>query len=235
MKIAYVSSGLGSTFVINEIEAHQAAQWDVLPVISRKSDDRVKMSEMMNKWADQSIYRPNNLVLIYFLLKEFFCNFRNSCKGLFFLLNLLFKNVHDFFKGMYEFIAAPFFAYHCRTFGAEHIHVHFASRSLTLGIFISILNEKPISCTVHAFDIFARSEQSLRFRLKRCSFIASISYYNIEYLRQICGDEIADKCRIVRCGIDVQKFKEFKTERKRNTLLCIANLVSKKGDRKSVV
>jgi colanic acid/amylovoran biosynthesis glycosyltransferase len=229
MKIAYVSSGLGTTFVVNEMDAHQSADWKVLPIISRKSDDKTKMSILMNKWMEQSVYRPNGFILICYMLKEFMFNFRNTCRGLLFLYRLFFQDTLEFFKGIYELFTAPYFAYRCRIFGVEHIHVHFASRSLTLGILISILNEMPVSCTVHAFDIFTRSEQSLKYRLQRCSFIASISQYNIEYLRQICGDEIADKCRIVRCGIDVGKFQSLPRTHVQNTLLCIANLVTKKG------
>lgn len=183
----------------------------------------------MKEWSEKSLYRPGLPVSAGYALRELVVNFRNSAAALAFLFSLMFVDIREFCKGLYEFSAAPYFAHRCRLFGAEHVHVHFASRSLTLGIFISILNGIPLSCTVHAFDIFTRGKASLAYRLGKCSFIASISHYNVKYLRQICGDGIADRCRIVRCGIDTRRFECAGDKKRGNTLLCVANLVEKKG------
>jgi len=132
-------------------------------------------------------------------------------------------------SAVYELPAACFFAVRCRRFGVQHVHVHFASRSLSLGIMISMLIGARVSCTVHAFDIFIRSRKNLLPKLSQCSFIAAISQYAIEYLRDHCGDPVAEMCHVVRCGIDTGRFRAVGRQAEPGRFICIANLVPKKG------
>ncbi len=66
MKIAYVVSSLkiSMTFVINELEAHEQAGWKVLPLASCKPHSFENLSEVMVKWNEQAVYRPNVFVQI---------------------------------------------------------------------------------------------------------------------------------------------------------------------------
>jgi len=38
MQIVYVVSSMKTTFIVNELEAHEQAGWEVLPLASRRSD-----------------------------------------------------------------------------------------------------------------------------------------------------------------------------------------------------
>ncbi len=237
MKLAYVVSGMKMTFVINEIEAHQQAGWQVLPLASCKRERFENMSEVMIKWFKQAIYRHNILIQIWAILREIVTHPFRFLRLCLWLTSLLVHSPAEFSKAVYELTTACDFASHCRQFSVEHIHVHFASRSLSLGLMLGILTDLPVSCTVHAFDIFTRSAGSLRARLAKCKFIAAISQFNVEYLNKTCGKSVADLCHVVHCGIDVEQFSpagwrpqaQLGDGQQPARMVCVARLEPKKG------
>lgn len=231
MKVAYIVSSLkiSMTFVVNELEAHEKAGWQILPLVSCKPGPLENLSEIMVKWNKQAVHRPSILVQIGATLREVITHPIRFGKILFWLVTLLIHSPLEFAKALYELTACCCFADKCRRFGAEHIHVHFASRSLSLGLMMGMLTDLPVSCTVHAFDIFTRSPGSLRMRLAKCKFIASISQFNVEYLRNTCGSSVADLCRIVHCGIDAEKFSSVSRQPEAGRIVCVCRLSEKKG------
>jgi len=231
MKIAYVVSSLkiSMTFVVNELEAHEKAGWQVLPLVSCKPGTLENLSEVMVKWNKLSVHRPGIFVQLVTTLREIITHPIRFAKVLFWLVTLLAHSPGEFAKALYEFTACCCFAGKCRRFGAEHIHVHFASRSLSLGLMMGMLTDLPVSCTVHAFDIFTRSPGSLRMRLSKCKFIASVSKFNVEYLRNTCGSSVADLCRVVHCGIDAEKFSSISRQPEPGRIVCVCRLSPKKG------
>lgn len=229
MKIAYVVSGMKLPFVVNEIEAHEQAGWQVLPLASCRPERFQDWSKVMIKWCWRAVYRPNALVQIAVTLREAFAHPLRFMRVCLWLFGMLLHSPAEFAKGIYEMTAACYFASYCRRFDARHIHVHFASRSLSLGLMLGILTDRPVSCTVHAFDIFTRPPASLRARLIKCKFIAAISRFNVEYLGKTCGKRIADLCRVVHCGIDLERFKSVSREPQPGRMVCVARLDRKKG------
>ncbi|MHC4597177.1 MAG: glycosyltransferase, partial [Planctomycetota bacterium] len=231
MKIAYVVSSLkiSMTFVINELEAHEQAGWKVLPLVSCRPHSLENLSEVMVKWNKRAVYRPNILVQIGATLREIIAHPLRFSRVCLWLISLLVHSPVEFVKAVYELTTCCYFAGHCRRFGAEHIHVHFASRSLSLGLMIGMLTGLPVSCTVHAFDIFTRSPGSLRPRLAKCKFIAAVSQFNVEYLRKTCGGPVADLCHVVHCGIDAKKFGAISHRPEPGRMICVCRLRSKKG------
>jgi len=241
MKIAYVVSGMKMTFVINEMAAHQQAGWEVLPLASCKRERFENLSEVMIKWCKRAVYRPNAFVQMRMTLRETVTRPLRFWRVCFWVVTLFFHSPVEFVKAVYELTTACHFAFHCRRFGVEHIHVHFASRSLSLGLMIGMLTDLPVSCTVHAFDIFTRSAGSLRPRLAKCKFIAAISRFNVEHIGKICGNSVADLCHIVHCGIDVEKFRSTgwqpqaqlgngqSAEGRPGRMVCVARLEAEKG------
>jgi colanic acid/amylovoran biosynthesis glycosyltransferase len=229
MKIAYVVSGLTLTFVVDEMEAHEQAGWEVLPLVSCRPDRSEGLSAVMTKWRKRAVYRPCVLVQMGVTLREMITHPLRFCKMCFWTMTLLFHSPVEFAKAVYELATVCYFRYYCRQFGAEHIHVHFASRSLNVGIMLGILTDLPVSCTVHAFDIFMRTPRSLRPRLAKCKFIAAVSRFNIEYLRRICGQSIANLCHLVHCGIDLEKFSVTQRVPEQGRIICVCRLIGKKG------
>ncbi len=231
MKIAYVVSSLkiSMTFVINELEAHEQAGWKVLPLASCRPYSLENLFEVMVKWNKGAVYRPNILVQVTVTLREIITHPLRFSRVCFWLMTLLVHSPAEFAKAVYEFTACCYFAGHCRRFGAEHIHVHFASRSLSLGLMIGMLTGLPVSCTVHAFDIFTRSPGSLRSRLAKCKFIAAVSQFNVEYLRNTCSGSVADLCHVIHCGIDAEKFGSISHRPEPGRMICVCRLHPKKG------
>jgi glycosyltransferase involved in cell wall biosynthesis len=208
MKTAYVVSSLKTSMTFVVIET---------------------LSEVMVKWNKRAVHRPGILVQIGATLREIITHPIRFAKVFFWLVTLLTHSPLEFAKAFYELTACCCFTDKCRRFGAEHIHVHFASRSLSLGLMMGMLTGLPVSCTVHAFDIFARSPGSLTMRLAKCKFITSISQFNVEYLRNTCDSSIADLCRIVHCGIDAEKFSSVSRQPESGRIVCVCRLSPKKG------
>ena len=229
MKVAYVVSGMKLTFVVAEMEAHEQAGWQVLPLASCKCGSLEGLSEVVTKWARRAVYRPNVVVQLRAALREFVAHPLRFLRICFWTAGLAVHSLSEFAKAVYELPTACDFAGHLRRFGAQHIHVHFASRSLSLGLMLGMLTALPVSCTVHAFDIFTRRRGSLRPRLTRCKFIAAVSQFNIDYLGRLCGSEVADLCHVVRCGIDLDRFNAISRQPQAGQIICVAKLVAKKG------
>jgi len=231
MKIAYVVSSLkvSMTFVANELEAHEKAEWQVLPLVSCRPGKFENLSKLLVKWNKRAVFRPNIFIQLSVTLQEIITHPLRFARVCFGLVTLLAHSPLEFAKAVYELTTSCYFAGHCRRFGAEHIHIHFASRSLSLGLMMGMLTDLPISCTVHAFDIFTRSPGSLQTRLAKCKFIAAISQFNVEYLRNTCGKSVADLCRVVHCGIDVEKFRSVSRQPEPGRIICVCRLSPKKG------
>jgi len=231
MRIAYVVSGLTTsmTFVVNEMQAHEDAGWKILPLISCRKYKFENLSPLMLKWNQKSLFRASQLLMFLCFLKTLIASPIKTAKVFCWLCGLLLVSVTEFMKAAYEFLPAFYYSQICNAKNIEHLHVHFASRSLSLGIMISILTEKPVSCTVHAFDIFTRLATSLRYRLRKCKFVATISQYNMDYLRENCGDDVAGLCHIVHCGIDINKFSSEKRKSTGVKMVAVARLTPKKG------
>lgn len=231
MRVTYIVSGLTTslTFVVNEMESHEKAGWTILPIVSCKPYPFQNLSKVMLKWNKKAVFRPGLLKQLIFLIGCVISHPFRFLKVLQWLFILLINSPTEFVKALLEFSVLGYYARQCQERNIEHIHVHFASRSLSLGLMLGILLDIPVSCTAHAFDIFMRSGKSLRYRMKQCKFISTISQYNIQYLRKKCGDEIADLCEIVHCGIDVSKFKVGSEKRNSRKLVSVARLCKKKG------
>jgi len=187
------------------------------------------LSKLLVKWNKRAVFRPNVFIQLSVTLREIITHPLRFARVCFWLVTLLAHSPLEFAKAVYELTASCYFAGHCRRFGAEHIHVHFASRSLSLGLMMGMLTDLPISCTVHAFDIFTRSPGSLQTRLGKCKFIAAISQFNVEYLRNTCGKSVADLCCVVHCGIDVEKFRSVSRQPQAGRIICVCRLSPKKG------
>jgi glycosyltransferase involved in cell wall biosynthesis len=187
------------------------------------------LSALLVKWNKRAVFRPNIFVQATVILREMFTHPLRFAKVCFLLFTLLVHSPLEFAKALYELTISCYFAGHCRRFSAEHIHVHFASRSLSLGLMTGMLTDLPISCTVHAFDIFTRSPGSLQTRLAKCKFIAAVSQFNVDYLRNTCGNSVADLCRVVHCGIDVEKFRSVSRQPEPGRIICVCRLYPKKG------
>ena len=228
-RVAYVISGFPITFLVNEVEAHRQAGWKILPLSSSAPIPPDSLSSLEKDWREHTVYRPQVATAFLDVVRTVVHNPVKTLRVLGWLMRLALASPSECMKALYEIGAACHFAPICRDFGVEHLHVHFASRSLSLGLMLGILLDLPVTCTAHAFDLYTRGARSLRFRLRQCPAIATISEFNVRYLQDKCGEEIARRCTVVRCGVDLDRFKGLDRRPVAGRLLCVTRLTPHKG------
>jgi len=234
MKIAYLTSYfpmLTTTFILNEVEAHHQAGADILPLSCDPVSADTPMSQLALKWKGPTVVPPGNVARMLAVLRETICQPVAMVTNVLWLIGLLFIDSREFLMGIKELGSAAYLASACRKHGTELIHVHFASRCLTTGIMLGRLICRPVSCTGHAFELWGRSGPNLRYRMKHCAFVAAISQYNVDYLRDKCGEGIASLCRVIHCGIDLSRFSNRKQSPAKGEILLVSQMTEKKGHR----
>ncbi|MBU0753658.1 MAG: glycosyltransferase, partial [Planctomycetes bacterium] len=87
-----------------------------------------------------------------------------------------------------------------------HIHGHTATYGALGAMVVSMMTGIPFSFTAHGAGDMFRNPVFLFRKVKRSKFCITVSEYNRRYLSDL-GPGIADKIEIVRCGIDVDRFK----------------------------
>lgn len=123
-----------------------------------------------------------------------------SCLGELFIARPM-KGLRDYARLAYHLFEAGYLAWHLRHAGYRHIHCHFINGPTSIGMFLARLLDLPFSFTMHASMIWLDPIAFLN-KLKACSFCASISQYNKNYVLETYGRQFDGKIRIVHCGID---------------------------------
>ena len=111
------------------------------------------------------------------------------------------------------------------------IHVHFAAEPTDLALKISRMLEIPFVFTAHAYDIYIHPEiNKLRDKFDRADKVITISAYNKQYLLDLLGDDLKERIDVIRCGINLDKFKYVEREQKDIVkILTVGRFVEKKG------
>jgi glycosyltransferase involved in cell wall biosynthesis len=72
-------------------------------------------------------------------------------------------------------------------------------------------------------------------KLEDARFVRTISEYNLQFLTRCYGDAAAAKVRVIRCGVDLQRFQPRPPPSRNGgrsfTLICVASLEPYKGHR----
>jgi glycosyltransferase involved in cell wall biosynthesis len=87
-----------------------------------------------------------------------------------------------------------------------HIHAHYATHPALVAWLIHKLTGISYSITVHAHDIFVRTEM-LATKLRDSAFVVAISEYNREYLARVVGPWARDKVHVVHCGVEPSQYQ----------------------------
>lgn len=234
MRIAYLTSKFpcyGQTFVLNEVEANHRAGLDILTLACDRSQETGPMSELALEWQRRTVRPPRVVGQVRAALLEAVAHPRRTLSNVLWLLGLVLVDPIESLKGVKEFFTAASLAAACRNHGTQLIHVHFAGRSLSAGLMLGRLTNTPVSCTVHAFELWLRSGRNLRYRLKRCTFIATESRYHVDYMRRKCGSAITDRCHVVHCGIDVSHFDDRHRDPVPGRIVLVSRIEQQKGHR----
>ena len=114
----------------------------------------------------------------------------------------------------------------------RHLHVHLASQSATVGMFVKRVFGVGFSITVHGPDEFYDAKgQYLREKVEAADFVCCISHFARSQLMQLSPYEQWSKLVVCRLGVDPQVFAAV--ERTGGTppfrILCVGRLTPAKG------
>lgn len=106
-------------------------------------------------------------------------------------------------------LEAAYIARRCRELGIGHLHAHFGTNSATVALLAQTLGGPRYSFTVHGPEEFdAPLALSLRQKIEGAAFVAAISFFGRSQLCRWVGPEAWDKIKVIRCGIEPDRFPE---------------------------
>jgi colanic acid/amylovoran biosynthesis glycosyltransferase len=125
---------------------------------------------------------------------------------------------------------ASWMAQQMEAHGIEHLHAHFATHPALAAYVIHRLTGIPYSITVHAHDLYV-DRTFLAPKLQAAERIITISQFNRDLIGRLYGGVIADKTRVIRCGVDLSVFqpRQYVQRNQPFSLLCVASLEDYKG------
>lgn len=116
------------------------------------------------------------------------------------------RQAPDFFLRTFFIVPmAAAMALRMEKLGIEHVHAHFTTYPTHAALVIKTLTGLPFSCTGHTHDVQLRRD-GLRDKLSEAEFFFVCTHFIADELRELYGDEIRDKCRVVYHGIDIESF-----------------------------
>ena len=234
-KIAYVMSRfphLPETFILREmteLERHHGWQIALYPLI-------IQEQEIVHNEAKPWLKRARHLPFISakVLLENLRSFFRSPANYVQVWGRALWEN-RTSPKFLSRAIAllpkAVYAANLMRAEGITHIHAHYATHPALMAWVIHRLTGISYSVTVHAHDIFVRTEM-LGTKLQNASFVVAISEYNRDYLARVVGSWLSKKTHIVHCGILTNHYtlQHHKAEPKQHfEIITIGSLQPYKG------
>jgi glycosyltransferase involved in cell wall biosynthesis len=135
-----------------------------------------------------------------------------------------------FLKSCAAFPIAVHFAYQMQRQGIPHVHAHFANHPTLAALVINRLTGIPFSFTAHGSDLHV-DRRMLDKKVRAAEFVVTVSEFNKRVILDECGKDVADKVKIIHCGIDCDVFRIRRKHAAEGRLqiLCIAALKDVKG------
>jgi glycosyltransferase involved in cell wall biosynthesis len=133
-------------------------------------------------------------------------------------------------KLLWRFLQAAYVADRARREGVAHLHAHFANHPATVARLASGLLGVPFSFTAHAYDVYRDADlRAIARKMAEARFIATISEYNVSFLRSITNGRPV-RIELIRNGIDMNRFVPAPVAPQGAfKLLSVSRLVEKKG------
>jgi len=146
-------------------------------------------------------------------------------------LSLWWSGPLSLFKAMAYFAEAGVLVRWMRREGIRHVHVHFANPAATVALIGGSSGLIEFSLSVHGPDEFYNINQDLiPEKVRESVFARCISFYCRSQLERVTEFKEWDKFRIVRCGIDIEKYSPRPDPNNATTeILCVGRLVPAKG------
>jgi colanic acid/amylovoran biosynthesis glycosyltransferase len=119
--------------------------------------------------------------------------------------------------------------------GIVHIHAHYATHPALAAWLIHRLTGISYSITVHAHDIYVRTEM-LGPKVHEATFVVAISEYNRQLVARLVGDGALAKTHVIHCGVAPEDYSvapdiEARPPGGRFELMSVGSLQPYKGHR----
>jgi glycosyltransferase involved in cell wall biosynthesis len=135
--------------------------------------------------------------------------------------------------GLAIFPKAVYFARAMQRQKIGHVHAHFANHPAAAAYIIHRLTGIPYSFTAHGADLQV-DQHMLREKVAAAKYVITISQDNGRLIEQVCGRQLAERVRLVRCGVDTSIFHYGSREADASSspalhIVCIGTLYEVKG------
>jgi colanic acid/amylovoran biosynthesis glycosyltransferase len=127
-------------------------------------------------------------------------------------------------RAIVDFLLAAFFSRSMQDVDA--IYATFGDRKLFVGLFMKLLVDKPLLCTIHAYELYRNPNPSLfRRALGSCDQLTTISEFNRKMLTEKYGYP-AEKVHVIPLSMDLDRYQPSP---KKFVLLIVGFFVERKG------
>ncbi|MEO0363058.1 MAG: glycosyltransferase, partial [Pseudomonadota bacterium] len=211
MKIAYFMNSYpmtSTTFVRQEIEAHERAGWPVARYAARLWDgELVEPRDVEERERTTYLLAQGGAKLLGGLAAEAARNPVGMARAVFALVRLIAAARGEVVRHVAYLSQAVFLKRDSLAAGVEHIHSHFSTNSAAVAMLCRLLGGPSYSFTAHGPDeFFDVGMNALREKSRRAAFVAAISDYCRGVILAAAGADRAERVRVVRCGVDVEEF-----------------------------
>lgn len=236
--VAYICQSFPDTtltFIAREIDAIRRLGTKVSIFANRRPPEPSRLGELEKYLRETTYIQPISFpFLIYCHIKTFLRRPATYVRQISCVLHYTKGRREQRIRAFKLFVGSAVVSEQIRKQGAQHIHAHFTANAAALAYFASQFTGLPYSITAH--NTFMTDTLLLVPKLRAASFLAVISDYAKNYLVSRYPDVIglADKLRIVRCGIYASEFLSVTAGRegarsKTANIVSVAQLVPRKG------
>lgn len=115
-----------------------------------------------------------------------------------------------------------------REFDPQLIHAHWATYPSTAAWALARISNRHFSFTCHAHDIFL-DHQLLARKIQDADLAVTISRFNIGWLAQHASTQATSKCKVIHCGVDLQRTQWTLEGRDPHRIVAVGRLDPIKG------
>jgi glycosyltransferase involved in cell wall biosynthesis len=197
------------TFILREVEALRRAGVTVETVSLHDSADQVLAEADRRAYATTyrvSPPRPADLVVAGLL--ALLSRPRRLFSTLALALALAGRSYRHRVWGLFYFGEAVLVWRHARRRRVRHLHAHFTQPGPDVALLAAHLGGAgwSWSFTAHGGDIYNTSRPLLSEKARRATAIACVSDFGRGQMLELVGEEHWEKIRVVRCGLDLDRF-----------------------------
>lgn len=162
---------------------------------------------------------------LHFVLSHPLCYF----KTLVYLLTRPHPNLKSRLMTSLHFAEGVHAAHLLREQSVNHLHAHFLDRAALVALVASRLLGIRYSLAVHAGGDIYVHPILLPEKIAEAKFIISCTQYNLDYLKRLDIPGLDEKAVCVHHGVDIERYPPANRPQKPPLLLCVGQLVEKKG------